>query len=83
MTSTANASHLVSIDRVGRASVARAGSVPGPSTDGATVFEILNCPATASAEDVAALADGLVPPPGLLAVDYARLAARRSGSCCG
>jgi len=83
MTSASNASHLVSIDRAGRASVAPTGSVSGPSTDGATIYEILNCPATASAEDVAALAHGLVPPPGLHAVDYSRLAARQSGSCCG
>jgi hypothetical protein len=83
MTLTSNTSHLVSIDRAGRASVARTGSVPGPSTDGGTIYEILNCPATAGAEDVAALAHGLVPPPGVHTVDYSRLAARQSGSCCG
>lgn len=77
------ASHLVSIDRAGRASVARTGSVPGPSPDGAAVYEIQNCPATATAVDVAALAQGLALPSGIHAVDYNRLAARQSGSCCG
>jgi hypothetical protein len=83
MTSTSTASHLVSIDRVGRASVARTGSVPGPSPDGAAIYEIQNCPATATAADVAALAQGLALPSGIHAVDYSRLAARQSGSCCG
>ena len=83
MTSTSNTSHLVSIDRAGRASVARTGSVPGPSPDGAAVYEIQNCPATATAADIAALAQGLSLPSGIHAVDYNRLAARQSGSCCG
>ena len=82
MTSTSNASHLVSIDRAGRASVARTGSVPGPSPDGAAIYESQNCPATATAADVAALAQGLTLPSGIHAVDYDRLAARHSGSCC-
>jgi hypothetical protein len=83
MPSTSNASHLVSIDRAGSTSVARTGSVPGPSPDGAAIYEIQNCPATATAADVAALAQGLALPSGIHAVDYSRLAARQSGSCCG
>ena len=74
MTSTSNASHLVSIDRTGRASLARTGSVPGPSPDGAAAYEIQNCPATATAADVAALAQGLALPSGIHAGDYIRLA---------
>ena len=77
------ASHLVSIDRAGRASVARTGSVPGSSSDGAAIYEIQNCPASATAADVAAIAQGLALPSGIHAVDYNRLAARQSGSCCG
>ena len=83
MTSTSTVSHLVSIDRAGRASVARTGSVPGSSPDGAAIYEIQNCPTTATAADVAALAQGLALPSGIHAVDYSRLAARQSGSCCG
>lgn len=83
MTSTLNISHLVSIDRVGNASIAETGSVADPATNGGTICEIRNCPANVSAEDVAALARGLVLPSGVHAVDYDRLAARQSGSCCG
>ena len=83
MTSTLNTSHLISIDRAGSTSIARAGSVPGPSPDGAAIYEIRNCPATVTAADVAALAQGLALPSGIHAVDYDRLAARQSGSCCG
>jgi hypothetical protein len=77
------ASHFVSVDRTGRASVARTGSVAGPSPDGAAIYEIQNCPASATAADIAALAQGLALPSGIHAVDYNRLAARQSGSCCG
>jgi len=83
MTSALNTSHLVSIDRAGRASVAQTGTVPGPSSNGQTIYEIRNCPASVSAADVAALAQGLALPSGIHAVDYDRLAARQSGSCCG
>jgi hypothetical protein len=83
MTSTLNTSHLVSIDRVGSASIAETDSVPGHASNGRTIYEIRNCPANVSAGDVAALARGLVLPSGVHAVDYDRLAARQSGSCCG
>jgi hypothetical protein len=49
---------LVSIDRVGSASIAETGSVPGPSSspssNGRTIYEIRNCPPSVSAGDVAA-----------------------------
>ena len=83
MTSTLNISHLVSIDRAGNASIAETGSVPGPASNGRTIYEIRNCPANVSAGGVAALSRGLVLPSGVHAVDYDRLAARQSGSCCG
>jgi len=45
---------LVSIDCVGSASIAETGSVPGPSSNGRTIYEIRNCPPSVSAGDVAA-----------------------------
>ena len=83
MTSRSSVSHVVTTDRKGRTSVASPGTAPGLAADGATVFEILNCPAAVRAEDAVALAGGFVPPAGIYAVDYDRLAARQSGSCCG
>jgi hypothetical protein len=83
MTSTLDTSYLVSIDRAGSASIAETGSVPGSSSNGRTIYEIRNCPANVSASDVAALSRGLALPSGIHAVDYDRLAARQSGSCCG
>jgi hypothetical protein len=76
-------SHIVSIDRKGRASIALPGTAPGPAADGATIYEILNCPPAAGETDVIGLAGGLRPSSGSYTVDYNRLVERRNGSCCG
>ncbi|UEM06323.1 hypothetical protein JL101_013090 [Skermanella rosea] len=83
MTSRDDTTRIISIDRKGRATIARSDAVPGPSADGTAVFEILNCPPAADDADVAALAQGIVPPLGIYSIDYAHLAARRGGACCG
>ena len=76
-------SHIVSIDRKGRASIAQPGTAPGPTAGETTIYEILNCPPAASEADVIGLATGLRPSSGSYAIDYSRLVERRNGSCCG
>ena len=83
MTSRTDTTRLVSIDRKGRATIAHVDAVPGPSADGTAIFEIVNCPPAAGDADVAELAQGLIPPLGIYSIDYAQLAARRGGACCG